>query len=147
TRVPKIARARSQPAESERVPADFREDPMTLCIICALTLLAPRAPQITDRDKQEAVQHYRAGHDALRNEKYGEAEREFQTSIKLGPTYELSRYGLGQTYMAMKRFADAITAFQKCRDLFHANNAADASNDVARQRRIEDQIKELEDQK
>lgn len=101
----------------------------------------------TDFDKRESVRHYRLGQDALRTEKYDEAEREFQTSIKLDSTYELPRYGLGQTYMAMKRYPDAITAFQKCRDVFHANAVADATNDVKRQQRIEDQIKELEDQK
>jgi tetratricopeptide (TPR) repeat protein len=93
------------------------------------------------------VQHYRAGQDALRNEKYEEAEREFQTSIKLDPTYELPRYGLGQAYMAMKRYPAAIMAFQKCSDVFHANAIADSADDVKRQRRIEDTIKELEDQK
>jgi Flp pilus assembly protein TadD len=107
-----------------------------------------RPPQdVTDRDKHEAVQHYRAGQDALRSEKYEEAEREFQRSIKLDPTYELPRYGLGQTYMAMKRYPDAVTAFQKCRDVFHGNAIADSSDDVKRQRRIDDTIKELEDQK
>jgi len=110
-----------------------------------------RTPQIgsaiVERDKQEAVQHYRAGQDALRSEKYEDAEREFQTSIKLDPTYELPRYGLGQTYMAMKRYPAAVTAFQKCRDVFHANATADSADDLKRQRRIEDTIKELEDQK
>jgi tetratricopeptide (TPR) repeat protein len=105
------------------------------------------AQAVTDRDQREAVDHYRAGQDALRTEKYEEAEREFQTSIKLDPTYELPRYGLGQTYMAMKRYPAAITAFQKCRDVFHANAVADSADDVKRQRRIEDTIKELEDQR
>jgi tetratricopeptide (TPR) repeat protein len=126
---------------------------MTIVILCALTLIgahaAPQTPQSaqTDRDKQQAVQHYRAGQDALRTEKYEVAEREFQSSIKLDPAYELPRYGLGQTYMAMKRFPDAITAFQRCSDVIHANYAADATDDVKFQRRIDDQLKELEDQK
>jgi tetratricopeptide (TPR) repeat protein len=126
---------------------------MTIVILCALTLVgahaAPRPPQSpqTDRDKQQAVQHYRAGQNALRSEKYEVAEREFQSSIKLDPTYELPRYGLGQSYMAMKRYPDAITAFQRCSDVIHANNAADATDDVKFQRRIDDQLKELEDQR
>lgn len=101
----------------------------------------------TERDKLEARDHYQKGYDALHNEKYEVAEHEFQASIKLDPTFELSRYGLGQTYMAMKRYQDALTAFQKCRDVFHANAVADAADDVKRQRRIDDTIKELEDQK
>lgn len=98
-------------------------------------------------DKEDARQHYQRGYEALHNEKYEVAEQEFQSSIKLDPTFELSRYGLGQTYMATKRYPDAVTAFQKCRDVFHANVIADSSDDLKRQRRIDDTIKELEDQK
>ncbi len=108
---------------------------------------SPQLPQVADRDKQQAVEHYRAGQDALRSERYEVAEREFQASIKLDPTYELPRYGLGQTYMAMKRFANAITAFVNCRDVIHANNVADALDDTKRQRRIDDELQELENQK
>jgi tetratricopeptide (TPR) repeat protein len=108
--------------------------------------LQPPQPA-SDRSKQQSVEHYRAGQDALRSEKYEIAEREFQTSIKLDPTYELPRYGLGQTYMAMKRYPDAIVAFQKCRDVFHANATTDSADDMKRQQRIDDQLKELEDQK
>jgi tetratricopeptide (TPR) repeat protein len=124
---------------------------MTLVLLCALSVLvppsAPRSPQLAEREKQQAAGHYRAGQDALRSEKYEQAEREFQTSIKLDPTYELPRYGLGQTYMAMKRYPDAITAFQNCRDVFHANAIAESADDVKRQRRIDDALKDLEDQK
>jgi tetratricopeptide (TPR) repeat protein len=122
------------------------------------SLLAPRPSPLAsgtdqaanpaiERDKAEARDHYQRGYEALHNEKYEVAEQEFQASIKLDPTFELSRYGLGQTYMAMKRYPDAVTAFQKCRDVFHANSAADASDQVARDRRVNDSIKELEDQK
>jgi len=129
---------------------------LALCVLCALFVPypaprtpppAPRAPQLADHDKQQAVQHYRAGQEALRAEKYEIAETEFQTSIRLDPSYELPRYGLGQAYMAMKRYADAISAFEKCRDVIHANNTADAADDVKRQRRIDDALKELEDQR
>jgi tetratricopeptide (TPR) repeat protein len=98
-------------------------------------------------DKAEARQHYQSGNEALHHEKFEEAEREFQASIKLDPTFELAHYGLGQTYMAMKRYQDAVTAFQKCRDVFHANSIADAADQTARDQRIDDRIKELEDQK
>jgi tetratricopeptide (TPR) repeat protein len=100
-----------------------------------------------ERDKVAARDHYQRGNEALHNEKYEVAEQEFQASIKLDPTFELSRYGLGQTYMAMKRYPEAVAAFQKCRDVFHANSVADAGNQLARDQRIDDTIKELEDQK
>src|SRR5579859_2014319 len=112
---------------------------MKALVLCALIASAapaarpaPRASQLAERDKQQSVEHYRAGQDALHGEKYEVAEREFQASIKLDPTYELPRYGLGQTYMAMKRYPDAITAFVNCRDVIHANNVADAMDDTKR---------------
>jgi tetratricopeptide (TPR) repeat protein len=115
------------------------------------SLLAPRIGQAVNPkanlDKEEARQHYQRGNEALHHEKYDEAEREFQASIKLDPTFELAHYGLGQTYMAMKRYPDAIAAFQKCREVFHANSVADAADQTARDQRLDDRIKELEDQK
>jgi tetratricopeptide (TPR) repeat protein len=120
---------------------------MMFALLFALSIHTPQTPQVSDRDKQQAVEHYRAGQDALRSEKYDAAEREFQMSIKFDPTNELPRYGLGQTYMAMKRYPDAITAFVNCRDVIHANNVSDAMDDTRRQRRIDDQLQELENQK
>jgi tetratricopeptide (TPR) repeat protein len=54
---------------------------------------------------------------------------------------------MGQAYMALKNYPLAITAFKECRDVFHANAVADSSDDVARQRRVDDTIQDLEDQK
>jgi Flp pilus assembly protein TadD len=140
---------------------------MKFAILCSLALLAAPAASVaprsaagtqqsgqvvigqntSDHDKEEARRHNLLGNEALHTEKYEEAEREFQTAIKLDPAYELPRYGLGQTYMAMKRYPAAITAFKGCRDVFHANAAADATDDVKRQRRVNDLIDDLENQK
>ncbi len=140
---------------------------MKIALLCSLALfVAPTAPRTShlalrphqggqvvigqnasDHDKQEARRHNQLGNEALHTEKYEEAEREFQTAIKLDATYELPRYGLGQTYMAMKRYPAAITAFKECRDVFHANAAADSGDDLKRQRRVDDLIDDLENQK
>jgi len=102
---------------------------------------------VVERDRHEALQRYRAGQSALRNERFVEAESEFQQAAKLDPTLELAPYGLGQVYMATKRYRPAIVAYQRSRELFQANTATIAGDDMSRLRRIEDQIKELEDQK
>jgi len=120
-------------------------------LVVGTTLAASQQPQhataATEKDKRDSRGHFQLGQVALHNEKYDEAEREFQTSITLDPSFELARYGLGQTYMATKRFKDAISAFIACRDVIHANNAIDATDETARQRRIDDNIVALEDQK
>ena len=121
-----------------------------LVAISTAVLSASQSPvgkAAIDRDRKDALQHYRLGQDAFRNEHYDVAEREFQNAAKLDPTLGLAPYGLGQVYMATKRFRPAIVAFQKCREVFQANSIAAATDDMAYQQRINDQIKEAEDER
>jgi Flp pilus assembly protein TadD len=99
-----------------------------------------------ERSRKEALLHYRLGQDAMHNERFDIAEKEFQKSATLDPTLELAPYGLGQVYMATKRFRVAIVAFTKSREVFQANAVINAGDEIAQQRRIDDYIKELEDQ-
>src|SRR5947199_5630319 len=82
-----------------------------------------------DRNRKEALQHYRLGQDAMRNERFDIAEKEFQKSAAIDPTLELAPYGLGQVYMATKRFRPAIVAFTKSREVFQANAVANAGDE------------------
>ena len=124
---------------------------LTLCIV-AIGIAAPAAPQpplgkgSTERDRREALQHYRLGQDAMRNERFDVAEQEFAKAGDIDPTLELAPYGLGQVYMATKRFHPAIVAFGKSREVFLANTVATAGDEIAQQRRLTDYIKALEDQ-
>ena len=59
------------------------------CIVAvgAAALSAPQPPvgrTAADRNRQEALRHYRLGQDAFRSERYDVAEREFQNAAKLG---------------------------------------------------------------
>jgi tetratricopeptide (TPR) repeat protein len=120
------------------------------CLVAAaaVTVFASQPPlgRTTERDRKEALLHYRLGQDALHSERLDVAEQEFQKAARLDPTLELAPYGLGQVYMATKRFAPAIAAFRKSREVFVANTGTSASDEMAHQRSINDQIKELEDQ-
>ncbi len=126
-----------------------------LLVICAAFVSAAvsvSASQVVlgqataDRDRVEALRHYRLGQDSLRSEHYDDAEREFQTASKLDPSLELAPYGLGQVYMATKRFRPAIAAYERCRDVIHANAVAAAGDEMTYQRRIDESIKALEDE-
>jgi hypothetical protein len=48
--------------------------------------------------------------------------------------------------MGTKRFRVAIVAFTKSREVFQANAVINAGDEIAQQRRLNDYIKELEDQ-
>ncbi len=99
-----------------------------------------------DRDRRDALQHYRLGQDALRSELFDAAEQEFQKAAKLDPSLELAPYGLGQVYMATKRYRPAVAAYQKCREVFQANAITLVGDQMAYEQRIDDQIKALEDE-
>jgi tetratricopeptide (TPR) repeat protein len=59
----------------------------------------------------------------------------------------MAHYGLGQVYMNTKRFPAAVIAYLGCRDAFVANIARLATNDLAAQRQLDDQIRVLEDER
>jgi Flp pilus assembly protein TadD len=119
---------------------------MVLFTALAVTFLA-FAPALQESKQMLAVQHLRAGQQALRVERWEEAEREFKTAIGLDPLLELAHYGLGQSYMGMRRYAESVIAYRKCRDVYHANESARMANDVDAQRRLDDQIRSLRDEK
>lgn len=119
------------------------------CVGAAASLSASQGAlgrATADRDRLEALQHYRVGQDSLRSEHFDAAEQEFTKAAKLDPTLELAPYGLGQVYMATKRYRPAIAAYEKCRQVFRANAVVVAGDEMAHERRIDDQIKALEDQ-
>ena len=86
-------------------------------------------------------QHLRAGQNALQSERFDEAEREFKSAIELDPLLELAHYGLGQTYMATRRYVEAVRAYLATRDAFHRAAADQMTNKVEGDRRLDDQIR------
>jgi tetratricopeptide (TPR) repeat protein len=87
---------------------------------------------LEEQQRRDALKHYRKGDDALHAERLEEAVREFGAAIRLDPLLTLAHYGLGQSYMGLKRYPDAVRAFEGCRSAFQAvsnlglRNAADA---------------------
>jgi protein O-GlcNAc transferase len=112
--------------------------------VCSALALPPVAADEA-RDAKEAVKHYRAGQDALAHETWAEAEGEFRLATKLDPLLVAAHYGLGQTMMAAKRYPEAVEAFVAAREAFKQGQAAAAGDAMAMQRRLDDQIKALQD--
>jgi Flp pilus assembly protein TadD len=92
-----------------------------------------------------ALQRVRVGQEALHVERWEEAEREFKAAIALDPLLELAHYGLGQAYMGSKRYAEAVQAYRRCREVFFSNARDRLANNVDAERRLEDQILSLQD--
>jgi Tfp pilus assembly protein PilF len=125
-------------------------------MLAATVLMSLAAPRVAARqtplvpsvrDHVEAMRHLRVGQEHMHAEQWDRAEAEFRAAIKLEPTLETAHYNIGQVYMATKRFPAAVAAYLACRDAFVSNSARLATNDLATERQIADQIRELEDEK
>jgi len=115
--------------------------------ICLMSLVAVAAPQsqLSEREQHAAAQHFKLGMESLFAERYETAEREFQAAVKIDPLYDAAFYGLGQVYMATKRYDQALKAYLGSREAFKAATAAEVLNSAASDRRIRDQIDALKD--
>jgi len=119
---------------------------MTITIIMLVALAsaaasAPAQPGAVDR----ANDHFKAGMTALAHERFESAEREFTSAVQLDPLHDGAFYGLGQVYMATKRYPEAVKAYLDSRVAFQSGIAAEKSDAAAMERRIRDQLVVLKD--
>ena len=61
------------------------------------------------------------------------------------PLLALAHYGLGQSYMALRRYASAVVAFTDCRDTYARLAGMALSDTVSANQRREDEIREIRD--
>ena len=119
---------------------------MPQSLIVSVVLLAVAASgTVDDRAHREALEHYRAGQTLMYAETWTEAEREFRAAIKLDPLLVLAHYALGQSYMNMKQYPDAVKAFTGCRQAYLDVSALQAGNKVRGDMRRDEEIQELRD--
>jgi tetratricopeptide (TPR) repeat protein len=103
------------------------------------------AAQLTERQQRDAASHFREGMNALTSERFDNAESEFRSAVKIDPLFDAAFYGLGQVYMATKRYERAVEAYLDAREAFKKSTAADALDATATDRRLQDQIQALKD--
>jgi len=72
----------------------------------------------TDVPKALAAQRMLSGIDALRAANNAEAVANFTEAVRLDPSLVVARYGLGQAFMTTHRYADAVGAFEECRQAY-----------------------------
>ena len=110
-----------------------------------VTAVTVPGAQLAEREQLAASQHFKRGMESLLRDKYDVAEQEFKGAVAIDPLYDAALYGLGQVYMATKRYDDALKAYLAARDAFKAATAEEALNSAASDRRIRDQIDALKD--
>lgn len=121
--------------------------PIVLAVSLLLTpLAATAAAQRTDEiGRRQAWERYRAGQELLLAERFDEAEREFSAAIELDPLIAPAHYGLGQTFMARKRYTSAIQAFLECREAYLEIGSLQQRGAFDADRRLVEEMQQLRD--
>ena len=99
----------------------------------------------TNATRERARIQYRVGVENMRAEAWEKAVKSFQDAVEIDPNYELAYYMLGRANMPLKRYAQAIAAYSKCRDLYQAQAGKQFSNAQEAQRARSNMLTELDD--
>jgi len=95
------------------------------------------------RDRARAP--YNVGLENMHAEAWDEAVKSFRSAIEIDPTFEMAFYMLGRANMGQKKYADAIGAYEKCRDLYRAQVGRQFTNAQERQRDRETRLREIDE--
>lgn len=113
---------------------------IALAIVVA-TAGSARAQAVEDAQHREALQHYRAGQELLSSEKFDKAADEFRAAIDLDPLLTLAHYGLGQSYMGLRRYSSAVLAFSGCATAYQRLAVMRQTDAFKADRNTEDEIR------
>jgi len=116
-------------------------------VLCFALASAGRASAqlVDDISHVNALTHYRFGQELLHREQFAKAVEEFQIAIKFDPLLTIAHYDLGQSYMALRQYREAIRAYVGCRTAFESMASMLARNDFVVDQRRDDEIRELKE--
>jgi tetratricopeptide (TPR) repeat protein len=112
----------------------------------AVLLIAGVSVAQTPADRERARIQNRLGWEALRSEQYPLAIKSFQSAIAIRPDYEYAHYGLGRAFLAGRRYGEAVTVLERCRDLYRAQGGRQFTSIQEAQRFRQDRILEIDEQ-
>jgi tetratricopeptide (TPR) repeat protein len=122
---------------------------MSKALMAAALLLVtawmPAQQETAERQREKARPFYRTGWDHMRTESWPEAAKSFQQAIDTYQDFEDAYYGLGLASMKLKKYAEAIAAYSKCRDLYAALAGKEFTNRQDAQRYRQDRLTELDE--
>ena len=119
---------------------------LALIVSVVLDTDTARAAQaVSDVNRREAARYYRDGLEFLSAEQYEKAAESFRKAIEKDRLLALAYYGLGQSTMALKRYATAALAFRNCRDVYAELAGLALSETVVAERQRDDEIRDLRD--
>ena len=117
-----------------------------LLLLTVVSLMSGTAAAQTSMERQRARPYVRAAWEFMRNEAWPDAAKSFQQAIETDREFEDAYYGLGLAQMRMKKYAEAIAAYVKCRDLYRAQAGKKFTNTQDAQRYRQDRLTEIDEQ-
>ena len=121
---------------------------MTASISVAAQNTTVRPSDITRvdiRTRETALRQHSLGWQYLAAEDFENARESFTKAIDLIRRIPTAHYGLGKSYMGLKRYTEAIRSFADCRDVYQEIAARTTVDQMALQQRRQDQMREIED--
>jgi tetratricopeptide (TPR) repeat protein len=115
---------------------------IAILLVAPLTALA-QTPSPGARERARVP--YRIGLDNFKVEAWDEAVKAFKEAVDIDPAFEMAYYMLGRTHMAQKKYADASTAYEKCRGLYQQQGGRQYANANERQRNRDTQLREIDE--
>jgi tetratricopeptide (TPR) repeat protein len=104
------------------------------------------AQNIADElSRQEALRFFRSGQQLMAAEQFERAADAFSSAIAKDGLLTVAHYGLGQAYMNLERFADAVTAYKGCIDATRVLHGLRQTNQFEVDRQRQDSIRALKE--
>ena len=119
--------------------------PSAIAVLATVLAAAPVLQgQLADAPShQEALELFRAGQEFLSAEQFDRAADAFSKSVGRDRLLSIAHYGLGQSYMNLRRYASAAKAYKDCIESMRTLHLLQESGRFEVDRRREDEIREL----
>src|SRR4051812_19245600 len=95
--------------------------------------------------RNRAMPPYKLGLEELKAERWDKAEESFRHAVEIDPTFDMAYYALGRATMPQKKYAEAVAALTKCRDLYREHAGKVFSNQQDAQQYRRERLMEIDD--
>ena len=116
-----------------------------LVALIALGTHALSAQPQRNQNRSRAIGPYKLGLEEMRSEQWEKAAADFNRAIEIDPTFEMAYYALGPSLVPQKKYAEAVTALAKCRDLYTEQAGRRFSNQQEAQQYRRERLTELDE--
>ena len=116
---------------------------LTCVLVLSAALAAAGAQKLADdRSRQEAVASYRSGQQLMAEEKFAAGADQFIKATNKDPLFTLAHYGLGQAYMNLRQYPNAVKAFEACIEASRQLYALSETSRFEVEKRRDDDVRE-----